>query len=145
MKCCQSGARGFGSPRKRFIPRLRAVGAVLAVLVVSGCAPGNAGAAGAAEDFRRAVADGDPSTACSMLSAHTREKAAAETSCEDQLESLQLPTDGAAQRTESYGREAMVEFEDDTVFLTVSGSGWQVTGAGCEQRAKSPYDCEVGG
>ena len=127
------------------LPRLVAVGAFLAVLAVAGCAPDNAGAARAAQDFRRAVADGDPSAACAMLSAHTREEAAAETSCEEELGSLDLPSEGQALRAESYGREAMVEFEDDTVFLTVSGQGWQITGAGCEERAGSAFDCEVGG
>jgi hypothetical protein len=117
----------------------------VAVLTVAGCAPDNAGAARAAQDFRQAVADGDPSAACSMLSAHTREEAAAETSCEEELDSLDLPSEGDVLRAESYGREAMVEFENDTLFLTVSGQGWQVTGAGCKERAGSAYDCEVGG
>ena len=140
----QTVAHGHGS-YGGWLPRLVAAGALLAVLAVPGCAPGSAGAAGAAQDFRRAIADGDATAACSMLSQHTREEAAAQTSCEDQLESLQLPAEENPLRTESYGRSAMVEFEDDTVFLTVSGSGWQVTGAGCVQRGDSPYDCEVGG
>jgi hypothetical protein len=91
------------------------------------------------------VADGDPSAACDMLSSHTREETAAQTSCEEELESLELPSEGNVLRAESYGREAIVVFEDDTVFLTVSGPEWQITGAGCEERAGSAYDCEVGG
>jgi hypothetical protein len=80
-----------------------------------------------------------------MLSPHTREEASATSSCEEELESLELPSEGNILRAESYGREAIVEFEDDTVFLTVSGTGWQVTGAGCEERVGSSYNCEVGG
>lgn len=142
MKRPQTGgcAAGF---RVGLVPML--MGVLLAAHSLSGCSPDSAGAAGAAQDFRRAVAGGDPSTACSMLSPHTREEAAAESNCEDELPLLDLPADGAVLRTESYGRNAMVVFEDDTLFLSVSGTGWQVTGAGCVQRGESPYDCEVGG
>lgn len=118
---------------------------LLVLLAVAGCAPGNAGAVAAAQDFRRAVIAGDMSTACSMLRPRAREKAAGNTTCEDQVESLQFSAGMTVLRAESYGRSAIVEFEDDTVFLAASGSGWQVTGAGCTPREESSYDCEVGG
>jgi hypothetical protein len=121
------------------------VGAFLTVLAISGCAPDGADAAAAAQDFRRAAAGGDAALACSMLSPRAREETGAKTSCEDQVESLHLPAAGAVLRAERYGRNAMVEFDDDTMFLTVSGSGWQVTGADCTARGDAPYDCEVGG
>jgi hypothetical protein len=127
------------------LPGLMKAGLVLVVLAVSGCAPDSAGATAAAQEFRRAAAAGDTSAACSMLSPKAREKAAASGTCEDQLASLQLPTTGPDLRTARYGRNAMVEFEDDTVFLTASGSGWLVTGAGCMPRGDLPYDCDVGG
>jgi hypothetical protein len=135
----------FRSSGSRALSRLAVACSFVVVLGVAGCAPDSGGAARAAEDFRQAVADGDPSAACSMLTEHTREEAAATTSCEEELESLELPSDGNVVSAESYGREAIVEFEDDTVFLTVSGSGWQVTGAGCEEHDESSYNCEVGG
>jgi hypothetical protein len=138
----QTSARGA---RIGKLPTVAAVGGVLAVLAMTGCAPDSAGAASEAQEFRRAAADGDASSACAMLSPHARAETAAKTSCEDQLKSLQLPGVGTALRTESYGRNAMVEFEDDTVFLTMSGSGWRVTGAGCTPQGEAPYDCEVGG
>jgi septal ring factor EnvC (AmiA/AmiB activator) len=116
---------------------------VLVVLAVSGCAE-SAGAAAAAQEFRRAAGTGDASAACSMLSPKAREKAAASSTCEEQFGSLQLPTTGAVVRTERYGRNAMVVFGDDTVFLTAAASGWLVTGAGCKPRGELPYDCEVG-
>lgn len=118
---------------------------LLVLLAVSGCAPDSAGAAAAAQDFRQAITAGDTSTACSMLRPRVREKVAADSTCEDQIKLLQLSAGGSVLRTESYGRNAMVEFEDDTVFLAASGSGWQVTGAGCTSRGESSYDCEVGG
>jgi hypothetical protein len=132
-------------PQRRKGPFALLAGALVALLGVAGCAPDSAGATAAAEDFRRAVADGDASAACAMLSEHSREKAAAETSCEERLASSQLSVDGAALQTGRYGRYAIVEFPDDTMFLTVSGSRWLVTGAGCEQRGEAPYDCELGG
>lgn len=133
-------------PRFRgLLPGVIKVCSLLAVVAVTGCAADTAGAAGAAEEFRRAAADGDPSVECSMLSPHTRAKVAGGTSCEDRLASLQLPSEGTALRTERFGRNAMVVFPDDTVFLTVSGSAWQVTGAGCTANGDAPYDCDVGG
>lgn len=133
-------------PRFRsLLSRVIRVCSLLAVVAVTGCAADSAGAAGAAEDFRRAAADGDASVECSMLSPRTRAEVAGRASCEDHLASLQLPSDGAALRTEQYGRNAMVVFPDDTVFLSVSGSAWQVTGAGCTANGDAPYDCEVGG
>src|SRR5690349_11508067 len=109
------------------LPRLMKAGLVLVVLAVSGCAPESAGAAATAQEFRRTAAAGDTAAACAMLSPKAREKTAADSTCQDQLTSLQLPTTGAALRTARYGRNAMVEFEDDTVFLTADGSGWLVT------------------
>jgi hypothetical protein len=134
-----------GSRLRDRLPTVMKTGALLAVLTVSGCAADSTGATSAAEDFRRAAADGDPSAGCAMLSPHTREEVAGEARCEDQLASLEIPSEGAAVRTERYGRNALVEFPDDTVFLTVSGSGWRVTGAGCRAQGDAPYECEVGG
>ena len=127
------------------LPKFIKAGLLLVVVSVSGCAPDSAGAAATAQEFRQAAAAGDTSATCSMLGPKAREKAAAGSTCEDQLASLQLPTSGAALKTQRYGRNAMVEFEDDSVFLTMTGAGWQVTGAGCMPRGELPYDCEVGG
>jgi len=145
MERSTSAAPVTGSRLRGSLPKVLMAAALLAVLAVSGCAADSVGATNTAEDFRRAVAGGDPSAACSMLSAHTLEDVAGETRCEDQMASLKIPSEGAAVRTERYGRSALVEFQDDTVFLTVSGSGWQVTGAGCRVRGEAPYECEIGG
>ncbi|SKC11164.1 hypothetical protein SAMN05660473_04220 [Arthrobacter sp. 49Tsu3.1M3] len=126
-------------------PGLMKAGLVVVVLAVSGCVPESAGASAAAQEFRRAAAAGDTSAACSMLSPKAHEKAAASGTCQEQLASLHLPTTGAQLRTARYGRNAMVEFDDDTIFLTASGAGWLVTGAGCLPRGELPYDCDVGG
>jgi hypothetical protein len=86
--------------------------------------------------------------ACSLLQPNTREETARSGesgTCEAQLEKAQLPDPGNVVRTEVYGRDAFVEFENDTVFLAVSEGGWRVTGAGCSPRGEAPYTCEVGG
>lgn len=144
MKPVRTAARRVGGWAGRLSRQLKTV-PLLALLAVGGCAPSSAGAGSAAQDFRKALADGDSSAACSMLTPHLHEEASAQGTCEEQLESLQLPASGEAVKTETYGRNAMVEFDDDTVFLTVSGSGWQVTGAGCTAQGESPYNCELGG
>lgn len=119
---------------------------LLAVLAIAGCAPDSAGAAATAREFRQAVADGDLPAACSILSQQVREETAADSSCEENLASLEVPAAaGDAVKTESYGRNAMVRFPDDTLFLTTSAAGWHVTGAGCVSQGEAPYNCEVGG
>ncbi|MCU1517597.1 MAG: hypothetical protein JWQ75_2318 [Pseudarthrobacter sp.] len=145
MKRRTRAAPVAGSRLRDSVPKVMKTGALLAVLAVSGCAADSAAATITAEDFRRAAADGDSSAECWMLSPHTREEVAGGTRCEDQVTSLKIPSEGAAVRTERYGRNALVEFPDDTVFLTVSGSGWRVTGAGCRAQGDAPYECEVGG
>lgn len=134
-------------PDRRLVswPGSLTAGLLLVLLAVPGCSPDSEGAARAAQDFKGALSAGDASTACSMLRPQVRDKAASGRTCEERLGSLQLPAGGAVLRTESYGRNAIVEFEDDTVFLAVAGSGWEVTGAGCTLRGESSYDCEVGG
>lgn len=136
--CCQHPRAGLWSGMMKAVP-------LLVLLAVPGCAPDSAGAAGTAEDFKQAIAAGDMSVACSKLTPRLREKTAAKSTCEDQMGSLQLSAGGAVLRTHSYGRNALVEFENDAVFLAAAGSGWQVTGAGCTLRGDSSYDCEVGG
>ncbi|WP_458114216.1 hypothetical protein M1D88_09180 [Arthrobacter sp. R1-13] len=118
---------------------------VLALLSILGCAPEGSGAAEAASSFREEITSGNTAAACSMLGRETLEKAGGESTCEEQLKSLDLDDAGAPVRTEIYGRNAIVEFENDAVFLNSSGSGWKITGAGCTPQGEQPYKCEVGG
>ena len=126
---------------------LQAAACLLVLGAVSSCAVDVTSAVSAAQDFHRAVGASDWSTACSLLQPETREKTAEQDggSCEAGLESLQLPEAGTLLKTEAYGREALVEFDGDVVFVAVSGSGWQITAAGCRPRGDSPYSCKVGG
>ena len=121
------------------------VGGFLSLLALAGCAPEGSGAASAAEEFHQALTSGDAAAACSMLSEPAFEKAELDGGCESQMEELQLPSAGPPVQTEVYGRTAMVEFGNDTVFLAASSSGWQITGAGCISQGENGYMCEVGG
>jgi hypothetical protein len=121
----------------------------LSLLTLAACAPDRtAGAAAAAEEFHRAYTAGNVSEACSLLQAETREKTASTGgagSCENELQGQQLPDAGNILQTDVYGRNALVEFEKDTVFLTASKDGWKVTAAGCTPNGEAPYRCEIGG
>ena len=126
---------------------LPAVACLLVMAAVTSCAPDATGASSTAQDFHEAVRSSDWSTACGLLQPDTRQQVEERNggTCESGLESLQLPTAGALLKTEAYGREALVEFDGDVVFIAFSGSTWRVTAAGCSPRGDSPYSCEVGG
>lgn len=122
---------------------------LLAIAVLSGCAPEGTASTGAAEAFHRAVSGSDLAAACALLQPHTREETARSSDdgrCEGQLQKAKLPDPGKVLRTEQYGQDAFVQFENDAVFLAVSGGGWKVTAAGCRPNGEeAPYTCEVGG
>jgi hypothetical protein len=128
--------------------RAVAAAALVALLALSACAPAGKEAAAAAEEFHQAVDAGQMSEACSLLQPATREETArtgGAGSCENQLQRKRLPNAGKILHTERYGRNALVEFEKDTVFLTASEAGWKITAAGCTPEGDAPYMCEVGG
>ena len=122
---------------------------VLSGSVLAGCAPEGTAAAEAAEAFHRDVAGSDMAAACSLLQSKTREETARSSdagTCESQLEKAQFTDPGKLLGTEQFGRNAFVEFENDTVFLAASDAGWKITGAGCTANGEeAPYTCEVGG
>ncbi|WP_461188015.1 hypothetical protein [Arthrobacter sp. Z4-13] len=92
--------------------------------------------------------DADTSAACMLLLPKTREETAKSGdagTCEGQLEKAKVPEPGRVRYSEQYGQDAFVEFESDTVFLTVSEGGWKVTAAGCTANGETPYSCEIGG
>lgn len=127
---------------------------VLAVLVsVAACGGNGSGPPGAdqsAEVFYNALGDADLDRACSMLAPATLEAAEqAENgqarSCTDMLASVALPEAGEPVSSRAYGRNAQVVFEQDTVFLTLSGGTWKVLAAGCTEREDRPYNCLIEG
>jgi hypothetical protein len=122
-----------------------AAAGLLVLLAISGCAPDGTAAVDTAQKFSQALAASDWSGACAMLLADAREKVAKDRTCEENLQALQIPEPGTVTRTGIYGRSALIEFENDAVFLTVAEGGWKITAAGCTPNGAKPYTCEVGG
>jgi hypothetical protein len=117
---------------------------------VSGCAganPGTSEAAAAALDFHSALSSGDYARACRLLipSAVEKLEAGAAGTCAEKLSQLDVPAAVSVKNSASYGRNAQVVMDQDTLFLARSGDGWRITAAGCTSRGERPYDCEVEG
>jgi len=144
--------RAMGTGRRR-----RAVGAaVLALPALAGCAllagcaslaPDAGGAAAVAQSFHAAVAEGDGQAACALLAPAvvTEVEDSSGAQCPDAVLAAGVPSAAGVVRTHAYGRQAQVVLDDDVLFLTVSGEGWLVTGAGCSPRPDRPYDCRISG
>jgi hypothetical protein len=144
----QKNVAPSGKAGPKMAPRAVARAGLMPLLALSACAPVGTAAAGAAQEFHQAVMAGHLSEACSLLQAETRKETArtgGPGSCENQLQGAHLPDAGKSLHTEIYGRNAVVEFEKDTVFLTASEAGWKITAAGCTPQGEAPYTCEVGG
>jgi hypothetical protein len=130
--------------------RLSAAAGIAVLLAVSGCAgsnPGSDEAARTAQDFHAALAEGDEQAACGLLTPAAADKVEEEDagSCARKLSGLNLPEASAVVESKAYGRNAQVALDRDTVFLTLSGGSWKITGAGCTSRGENPYNCEVEG
>jgi hypothetical protein len=134
-------------PVRRIPQRVHVTAAVLAALLLSGCSQGAASPAGTAEDFEAALGGGDFATACELLTPAARAEVE-DTSgqpCEDALPTLELPGGGAVVHVEAWGRAAIAELEQDTLFLARTGEAWAVRAAGCTPVQDAPYDCTVTG
>jgi hypothetical protein len=134
-------------------PRLATV-AVLALPALAGCsalAPDAPAAEGVAVAFAAAIDSGNAAEACAILAPGTvaEIESSEDAPCEEAILRLGLPGGGVGRSAEAFGRGAMVELDNDTVFLVGDPSGdvrgWRVTAAGCEPRAERPYDCTVKG
>jgi hypothetical protein len=137
----------------RGFPRLAAL-AVLALPALAGCsslAPDAPAAEGVAVAFAAALDAGNAAEACALLAPGTREEIESreDAPCAESILAQDLPTGGQGRRAEAFGRGAIVELDNDTVFLVGDGNGdvrgWLVTAAGCKPRAERPYDCTVKG
>ena len=117
---------------------------------VSGCAdmnPGTSEAGTTALEFHTAMNSGDHARACGLLiqSAVEKLEAGERGTCAEKLAQLDVPVAASVQKSASYGRNAQVVMDEDTLFLARSGGGWKITAAGCTARGERPYDCEVEG
>lgn len=136
------------------MPSRTVVGAVALALAVgcAGCAGrGSAedGAVGDAATAFFAAVSTAPEGACDLLAPATREVLRSDG--EDCAEALAGAAPGgdiasAPPRIEVYGRDAMVAWADQTLFLARFDDGWLVTAADCRPRGDDlPYDCSVEG
>ena len=141
-----------GQVRARF-PRIAAL-VVLTLPALAGCtslAPDAPSAEGVAVAFAAAIDGGNAAEACAMLALGTVEEieSSEDAPCERAILSLGLPGGGQGRVAEAFGRGAIVELDNDTVFLVGDGNGnlrgWRITAAGCEPRTGRPYDCIVKG
>ena len=98
-----------------------------------------------------AIHPGKAAEECSILEPGTVEEleSSDDAACEYTILHMGLPSGGEGRTAEAFGRGAIVELDNDTVFLVGDGNGdvhgWRVTAAGCEPRPERPYDCTVKG
>lgn len=125
---------------------------MLAALALGGCAGRGSvedGAAGDAATAFFAAASAAPQGACDLLAPATLEVLRSDgEDCADAL--AEVAPDGGVTGTEPtvevYGRDAIVRWGSETVFLARFDDGWLVTAAGCRPRGEDlPYDCSVEG
>jgi hypothetical protein len=123
---------------------------------VAACGPARPTGATAVEtatSFYAAIDRQDGAAACALLAPATTEslESDADEPCDEAvldgevgatLASRAAGSDGSASLA---GRQAQVLRADDVVFLTVSGTAWRITAAGCDARPDRPYDCVLEG
>jgi hypothetical protein len=126
------------------------LGAGCLLIALGGCAttsPDAHAAEEAAVGFHRALDGADDSAACRLLAPRTVSEVEERSSgaCEDALRAMDLPSAGDVVSAGAYGLSAQVILRGDTVFLSLTPSGWLVTAAGCTRVPDQPYDCVVRG
>lgn len=127
--------------------------ALLALVPLAGCAGRGSAEDGAVSDTAArfiSAASTVPAQACEMLAPATLESIASDDEeCGPAIADLKIETlvvDGPEFTVQTYGRDAMVQWADQTMFLARFDGGWRVTAAGCEPRGKDlPYDCSIEG
>ncbi|MEX0168278.1 hypothetical protein MRBLMG1_000819 [Streptomyces sp. LMG1-1-1.1] len=106
------------------------------------------GATTAGRAFEVALAAGDFRTACELLAPGSREQLVEDERkpCERALPSQGLPRGGGVRSVDVYGRQALLRFSGETLFLSEFDEGWRVTAAGCvPEPGDEPYDCVLKG
>jgi hypothetical protein len=116
-------------------------------LLVSGCSgmgtAENSNARTAATQFYRSLT-GDPVAACAALAPGTRQELEGSFGpCRTSLDQQQLPDAKRVLKVSVYGKNAMVELDEDVIFLARFAKGWRVTAAGCRPQGNRPYDCVI--
>jgi hypothetical protein len=115
---------------------------VLPLTLVTACSagPDTTAASGVAAAFHRAIQDGDGAAACALLAPATVEdlEGTSAQSCPEAILSQHLPDAQQVQDSEAFGRAAQVLMDGDVVFLSVFGTEWLITAAGCTPGVIAP-------
>lgn len=121
---------------------------LLSALGLAGCGTSaREQAAGAvAGRFVAAVAAGDGSTACRLLTEQARESVsgATDVACADAVLKVE-EQGGTVRKVQVWGDAAQVRIGTDVVFLLHLRTGWFVSAAGCQPQPSAPYKCDVDG
>jgi hypothetical protein len=125
---------------QRRVPLGGALVAVAALL--AGCANP------AADDVRAvaaAFAAGGPQQRCDLLETGTLSALDAEGQpCAVAIAALPVGS-GEVTSVAVWGADALVHLSDDTLFLTLAGTGWRVSAGACEPATEGPYECQLEG
>lgn len=125
-------------------------GSAALALLLTGCAGRGTAehepVADTATRFLAAVASA-PESGCELLAPATLEELESDgEQCADVLAEAAGGEPTGEPRVDVYGRDAMVRWGGQSLFLARFDEGWRVTAAGCEPTGEDlPYDCEVEG
>ncbi|MFJ6785754.1 hypothetical protein [Streptomyces yangpuensis] len=120
------------------------------VVVLGGCgasAPRLDGARRAATAFEETLARADYNAACELLAPQTRQQLEQDSDkpCGPALADEKLPTADPVRTTQMYGRQALLQLDGDTLFLSQFDDGWKIVAAGCRPQPGKPYRCSLKG
>ena len=127
--------------------------ALLVVAGLTGCAGRGSSQDGAVGDAATAffgALSSSPDRACELLAPATLETISSDGErCADAVAEVRPKSDltsGPEPVVQAYGREAIVQWGSETLFLSRFDKGWLVSAAGCQSRGKDlPYDCTIEG
>ncbi|MDT0212988.1 hypothetical protein Q9R29_03720 [Rothia sp. ARF10] len=135
---------------RRRMPFALVIGTTALAMLLPGCAgrgsAENEPVADTATRFLAAVASA-PEDGCGLLAPATLEEVEADgEQCPDVLPEAAGGEQSGEPTVDVYGRDAMVRWGEQVIFLARFDDGWRVTAAGCEPTGKDlPYDCEMEG
>ncbi|HEV7870593.1 MAG TPA: hypothetical protein VGO95_04995 [Modestobacter sp.] len=127
--------------------RGRVAGVLLAgvLVLVPGCSSAQEPAVA---EVATAFADAGttPDARCALLVPSTAAALAEEASSTCAEAVTEVPTGtGPVESVAVWGGEAQVRLAGDTLFLTETPDGWQITAASCRAAGEGPYRCRVEG